>query len=77
MIISLRKWLRLGRFLVLFVLFTYVLYYTFQVVSQWIVPAQRYKEPMGEAVKAFYQQDPYNGEMSVRDRLRLFYWIGE
>lgn len=77
MIISLGKWLRRGKFIVFFAFFTYLLFYALQFVSQWIEPAQRYKEPGGNAVKAFYQQESLDGEWSMKERLRLFYWMGE
>lgn len=76
MIISFGKWLRRGKFVVLFVFFTYLLYYALMIVSQWIEPVQRYREPKGHAVKAFYQQGSLE-EMTMKERLRLFYWIGE
>jgi hypothetical protein len=46
-------------------------------VTQWIEPTQRYKEPAGRAVKVFQDQVSISDQGSMRDRLKLFYWLGE
>lgn len=77
MIVSLRRWLERIKFLVIFALFTYVLYHLFGYVSAWVEP-DKYRVPEGRAVKAFSTNNVpgYDNETFI-DRLRFFYWYGE
>ncbi|WP_166239225.1 YqzK family protein [Paenibacillus turpanensis] len=78
MIISVSKWLERAKFLVLFLLFTILLYHAMDVISTWIEPKVRYEEPDGAAVKVFgYNGNENGGDSSMVDRLKLFYWYGE
>jgi hypothetical protein len=77
MIISFRKWIERAKFMFLFFLFTFILYHLFGFFSAWIEPAQRYKEPTGRAIKVFQQHEYFGDNVSMKDRLRLFFWYGE
>jgi hypothetical protein len=78
MIVSVRKWLMRAKFAMLFVVLTAVAFSLFRLISAWIEPAQRYKEPTGKAVKVFEQrQSRYDEAGSALERLKLFYWYGE
>jgi hypothetical protein len=77
MILSLRKWIERAKFIMLFVVLTFVLYQIISVLSVWMEPVHKYKQPAGGAVKVFQQE---RGTMDAKDmpeRLRLFYWYGE
>ncbi|WP_274364437.1 DUF4227 family protein [Paenibacillus thermotolerans] len=78
MILSFRRALERLKFLVLFAVFTYVLYHLFGYVSAWVGP-DKYREPEGKAVKAFNSSDTVPGfdHETFKDRLRFFYWYGE
>jgi hypothetical protein len=77
MIFYARKWLGRLRFALIFCVFTYAMYHMLIVVSQWIEPTQRYKEPSGSAVKVFQNQVSLSDQGTMRERLKLFYWMGE
>jgi hypothetical protein len=77
MIFSLRKLLDRVKFIILFIVMTYLIFHIMNMLSGWIVPQYRYQEPSGSAVKAFIVQDSAMGISSFGDRLRLFYWYGE
>jgi hypothetical protein len=66
------------KFTIMFFVLTLAVYYLFQIVSGWVEPAERYKEPTGKAVKVFQNQNGYGEQStSLADRLFLFYWYGE
>jgi hypothetical protein len=66
------------KFTIMFFVLTLAVYYLFQIVSGWVEPAERYKEPTGKAVKVFQNQNSYGEQStSLADRLFLFYWYGE
>jgi hypothetical protein len=77
MIWSMRKWLEKLKFVVVFVLLTYLLYHVLLVVSGWIPPMEKYGQPKGKSVKVFQQHASIGDQGSLADRLRLFYWYGE
>lgn len=77
MFVSFRKWRARAKFIVLFVVLTILVYELFRFVGSWIEPAQRYREPIGKAVKAF-RQVPFPDEPdTVLERLLFFYRYGE
>lgn len=78
MVVSVRKWLERLRFLIIFVALTYLMIYLIGLLSDWIAPVDRYREPQGKAVKVF-RQEPMEDltAATMADRLRLFYWYGE
>ncbi|WP_438448847.1 DUF4227 family protein [Gorillibacterium sp. sgz5001074] len=77
MILSLRKWIDRAKFILLFVVLTFVLYQILSVLSLWMEPVQRYKQPSGSAVKVFHQDSGTLDADNMPERLRLFYWYGE
>lgn len=77
MIISLKKWFQLAKFLIVFVVLTYALYQVFSVITAWLEPGRKYREPSGKALKVFrLETDEWDSKEAV-DRLKLFYWYGE
>ncbi len=76
MIVSLRKVMERGKFVILFIVLTFLLYHAFGIISAWIQPVERYREPKGRAVKVF-QNGGFSENGSMADRLKLFYWYGE
>lgn len=77
MIISFRKWSRRVRFVCIFIMFVYLLFHLLGYVTDWIIPKDKYKTPLGHAVKAFHHRQSDQEQGSIMDRLRLFYWYGE
>jgi hypothetical protein len=76
MIFSVKKWIERIKFVLLFVLLTYLSSLVLHTITEWIEPAQRYKAPSGKALKVL-QQEAYSDPDSFQDRLRFFYWYGE
>lgn len=78
MVISLRKWLRSMKYIVLFVALAYLLYKMMGAFGGYLFSADKYRIPDGSAVKAF-QTDASGGTglEYMADRLKLFYWYGE
>jgi hypothetical protein len=79
MIFHARKWIERFRFILLFVAFTIILYHGLLLVTRFLEPANKYKEPIGHAVKVF-QSEPSifpDSYVSMGERLKLFYRIGE
>lgn len=77
MVISLRKWIERFKFLILFLVLTYLIFLLLNKVSLWVEPEHKYNQPIGDAVKVTIHNDFYEGGASVKDRLRFFYWYGE
>lgn len=77
MIFSLRKMIQRAKFLVLFVVLTYILYHALSVLTAWLEPGHRYRQPAGAAVKAFRQESAELESGGIAERLKLFYWYGE
>ncbi|MFC7441038.1 DUF4227 family protein [Laceyella putida] len=81
MVISLRRLKRWSQFLLLFVLFTLLLYQLFAFLVPLFKPDYMYKEPSGGAVKVFGQhEEPRVDEApmkKIKERLLIFYWLGE
>lgn len=77
MIFSLRKWIERAKFIVLFVLLTFVLYQMLAVLTAWMEPVQKYRQPSGSAVKVFNQEYGTMDAEDMPERLKLFYWYGE
>lgn len=76
MIISLRKWLDRGKFVLLFLVMTFVLHQLFVWFSAWLEPTYRYRTPSHRAVKAFEDGGGWDSS-SWPDRLLFYYWYGE
>lgn len=77
MVISLRKWIERFRFLILFMVFTYLVFLLLHQISLWVEPEHKYNHPIGDALKVSIQNGFYEDGGSVKDRLRFFYWYGE
>ncbi|MBA4495701.1 DUF4227 family protein [Paenactinomyces guangxiensis] len=80
MIISLRKMKEWTKFILLFVLFTLLLYQIMAFLAPYWRPDVMYKEPSGGAVKVFaYQDAPSERDplSEIKNRLLIFYWLGE
>lgn len=78
MIISLKRWIHRAKFIIIFMVCTYLVFEILTTVTAWISPVDKYREPHGKAVKVF---NP-NAEMLIQsdafaDRLLLFFWLGE
>jgi len=76
MIVHLRKGLVRLKFIVLFIILTYLLYSLLKLVSAWLEPTNRYREPSGNAIKVFEQESGMD-MADMGERLKLFYWYGE
>jgi hypothetical protein len=80
MVISLKKLKEWFQFLLLFVLFTLLMYQLFQFLSPLFEPDFMYKEPSGGAIKVFAHEQKHAGQSlpeEIAERLFLFYRIGE
>lgn len=78
MIMSLRSMLRWLTFMALFLTLTCTLVYVLRVVGDWIFPIDKYREPLGHAVRVFQLQEGlHNQPFSFIQRLGLYYWLGE
>lgn len=80
MIISVRKMKEWIKFLLLFVLFTLLLYQLMAFFAPYLRPDMIDREPTGGAVKVFARQEaePKSTAMrEIKSRLLIFYWLGE
>ena len=81
MVISLRKVKQWVKFLLLFTLFTLLLYQLFMILAPYFQPDFLYEEPSGGAVKVIAQNIDTHESPSMlkemKERLLLFYWMGE
>lgn len=80
MVIPLRRLAAWAKFLMMFVILTLVLYQAIAFLSQWMQPTYRYGEPKGRAVKVFAPMEEtgrWRDLTDIKDRLRIFYWLGE
>jgi hypothetical protein len=78
MVISLRKWLRTGKYLILFVALAYTFYKALGLLDDVLFREDKYRVPEGSAVKVFYEGVPGNNMMeNMMERLKLFFWYGE
>jgi len=77
MVFSIRRWT--GR--LLFIIVFLMLLIAFTGGYRWIVnvisPLEPYRVPKGEAVKVTTTSDSMPDQLSISERLRLFYWYGE
>ncbi|MCG7406345.1 YqzK family protein [Paenibacillus sp. ACRRX] len=78
MIVSVRRWAGRLRFVALFLVCTYAMVQILGIMSSWIAPVDKYKEPQGRAIKVFHSDPNIRMEPdTITERLRLFYWMGE
>lgn len=78
MIISLKRLKRVFMYIIVFIVCTIFLYTLFLFISGWIEPTNRYREPIGRAVKVFQNEVEYEPKLdNLIERLKLFIWLGE
>jgi len=77
MIIHVRKWLERAKFIVLFLVCTFVLYHMLHLAAGWMMPHHRFGEPSGQAVKVNAEEEAAVNNTTFGERLRFFYWYGE
>ncbi|MBA4600954.1 DUF4227 family protein [Thermoactinomyces mirandus] len=81
MVISFRKVKRWAKFFLLFTLFTLLLYQVFSVLAPFFKPDFLYEEPSEGAVKVIAQEnadhEPVSAFEEMKERLLIFYWMGE
>jgi hypothetical protein len=80
MIVSLRRLVEWIKFLILFVLFTILVYQVLALFSDWLQPRYPYREPAGRAVKVFAPASPGGPDpasVDIGERLLLYFCIGE
>jgi hypothetical protein len=77
MIFHVREWLVRGKLVLIFLVFTYIMYHMLLAITAWIEPTERYKEPVGRSVKVFQNHVSLMDQAPMGERLKLFYWLGE
>ncbi|ALS28374.1 DUF4227 family protein [Paenibacillus cisolokensis] len=77
MVVSVRKWVGNLLFMTVFLALFLVVSGGYRWLLDFISPVDPYREPQGEAVKAFRQLETYPEGGSVVDTLRWFYWYGQ
>lgn len=77
MVIHMRKALDRIKFILMFLVLTFVLYQMLSVVNAWLEPSKRNQTPTGSAVKVFRHEAPSLDAPDIAERLKLFYWYGE
>jgi hypothetical protein len=77
MVFSLRKFKRRMKFLVQLLILTILFYYSWNLITRWIEPSERYHAPSGHSMKVFQQEVIQEQQQSIKDRLAMFYWMGE
>lgn len=78
MVISLRKWLRSAKYLLLFIALAYSLYKGLGLLDEYVFRADKYRVPEGAAVKVFHEGTSGSSRVeTLTDRLLLFFWYGE
>lgn len=78
MVISLRKWLLRLKYALIFMALSYIFYYAFGLMQEYILPPDKYRVPEGSAVKVFQSDHSIVSDAdNLAERLKLFYWYGE
>ena len=77
MVIRLGKWLERLKFVLLFLVLTYVLAQGYGYLKAWIEPKEPYREPRGRAMKVFGEPEGPESAPTFSERLKFFYWYGE
>lgn len=87
MVLSARKIVRRLKLIVLFLFLTFCLYKGLVLVQEWIQPVDKYREPVGRAIKVFgvgaeekdiiRREALRDGGISAAEQLKRFYRIGE
>jgi hypothetical protein len=77
MVFSLRKFKRRLKFIVHLLILTVLFYYSLNLITRWIEPVERYQTPTGHSMKVFQQEVLLEQQLSIKDRLAMYYWMGE
>ncbi|WP_223066579.1 DUF4227 family protein [Paenibacillus caui] len=77
MVISLRKWLRSLRYLLVFLVLVYVFSKLFGLFESWLSPSDPYHNPEGTAVKAGGTPVLGDDKEGLLERLKIYYRLGE
>lgn len=78
MYISFYKWRERAKFILLFIVFTCIVYFCLGWIKDWIQPEYIYEQPYGNALKVFNEDEGYKSTSpDMKERLKLFYWYGE
>ena len=77
MIISVRKWWERTKFIVAFLILTFIIYHVMHTNDYWMTPHHRFGEPSGQAVKVDMSEVEGMDSAAFGERLRFFYWYGE
>lgn len=78
MIISLRNWMKMTRYVILFAALVYFFYHLLTGFARFVSPVDHYRIPTGYSVKAFQNDAEQGSQMSnMAERLLLYYWYGE
>ncbi|THF75847.1 DUF4227 family protein [Cohnella fermenti] len=73
------KWIERLQFTLLFLVLTVMVHHVFGWMQGWVSPMDPYKVPDGSSAKVFLSGDPAGaiGAEAVKDRLKLFWELGE
>jgi hypothetical protein len=77
MVFSFRKFKRRMKFLMQLLIWTLLFYYSMNLVARWLEPMERYRTPTGHSMKVFQQEVLWEKQQSIKERLAMFYWMGE
>jgi hypothetical protein len=76
MVFSWRKFKRRIRFLIQLLILTILFYYSLNLIARWMDPMEKYRMPNGHSMKVF-QQEVIHEQQTIKERLLMFYWLGE
>lgn len=80
MIINIRKWLQRAQFIMIFLMLTFVLHVLLNGLSLWVKPSNPFPHYTDNAERVFLHDATATGTMDaggIKERLKLFYWLGE
>lgn len=77
MIFSFRKFKNRLKFLITLLLFAIIMYLAMGMINERIQTVPKYKQPTGSSMKVFQQEAIAEQQITLLDRLQLFYWLGE
>lgn len=76
MVFSWRKFKRRMKFIMQLLILTILFYYSLNLLARWMDPMEKYRTPNGHSMKVF-QHEVIQEQPSIKDRLAMFYWMGE
>jgi hypothetical protein len=65
------------KFLIQLFILTMLFYYSLNLLERWMDPMERYQKPSGNSTKVFQQEMAWEQQKSIKERLAMFYWMGE